>query len=172
MNMCAGMFDKYILNICKMSLHKRLRPYLKQSAYDGVCRHAPTRSSTSQTRSAQRQRSNGPSHRVPCWWRTPEQVQSVCLPCHVSQFTVHPLGGSVFSLYVQQLFLHLYKEVILFELGGGGGEGMWMCSIWFLVVSFRYALICQQCFSHNGMALKEEFEYLGKKRRAALYFRT
>ncbi|XP_070697475.1 endoplasmic reticulum junction formation protein lunapark-B isoform X2 [Pempheris klunzingeri] len=25
----------------------------------------------------------------------------------------------------------------------------------------RYALICQQCFSHNGMALKEEFEYLG-----------
>ncbi|XP_015214556.2 endoplasmic reticulum junction formation protein lunapark-A isoform X2 [Lepisosteus oculatus] len=23
----------------------------------------------------------------------------------------------------------------------------------------RYALICQQCFSHNGMALKEEFEY-------------
>lgn len=27
---------------------------------------------------------------------------------------------------------------------------------------FRYALICQQCFSHNGMALKEEFEYIGK----------
>uniref|UniRef100_A0A3B5AP32 Endoplasmic reticulum junction formation protein lunapark n=1 Tax=Stegastes partitus TaxID=144197 RepID=A0A3B5AP32_9TELE len=24
----------------------------------------------------------------------------------------------------------------------------------------RYALVCQQCFSHNGMALKEEFEYL------------
>ncbi|NXC69271.1 LNP protein, partial [Anhinga anhinga] len=24
----------------------------------------------------------------------------------------------------------------------------------------RYALICQQCFSHNGMALKEEFEYI------------
>ncbi|KAL7383512.1 hypothetical protein ABVT39_012137 [Epinephelus coioides] len=24
----------------------------------------------------------------------------------------------------------------------------------------RYALICQHCFSHNGMALKEEFEYL------------
>ncbi|XP_067368890.1 endoplasmic reticulum junction formation protein lunapark-B isoform X2 [Channa argus] len=24
----------------------------------------------------------------------------------------------------------------------------------------RYALICQQCFSHNGMALKEEYEYL------------
>ncbi|XP_077585532.1 endoplasmic reticulum junction formation protein lunapark-B isoform X2 [Stigmatopora nigra] len=24
----------------------------------------------------------------------------------------------------------------------------------------RYALICQQCFSHNGMALKEEFQYL------------
>lgn len=24
----------------------------------------------------------------------------------------------------------------------------------------RYALICKQCFSHNGMALKEEFEYL------------
>lgn len=26
----------------------------------------------------------------------------------------------------------------------------------------RYALICQQCLSHNGMALKEEFEYTGK----------
>ncbi|XP_048835887.1 endoplasmic reticulum junction formation protein lunapark-A [Brienomyrus brachyistius] len=24
----------------------------------------------------------------------------------------------------------------------------------------RYALICQQCFSHNGMALKEEYEYI------------
>ncbi|KAG1942388.1 endoplasmic reticulum junction formation protein lunapark-B isoform X3 [Pimephales promelas] len=24
----------------------------------------------------------------------------------------------------------------------------------------RYALICHQCFSHNGMALKEEFEYV------------
>lgn len=24
----------------------------------------------------------------------------------------------------------------------------------------RYALICKNCFSHNGMALKEEFEYL------------
>ena len=25
----------------------------------------------------------------------------------------------------------------------------------------RYALICSQCHSHNGMALKEEFEYIG-----------
>ena len=25
----------------------------------------------------------------------------------------------------------------------------------------RYALICHQCCSHNGMALKEEFEYTG-----------
>lgn len=30
------------------------------------------------------------------------------------------------------------------------------------LILFRYALICQQCFSHNGMALKEEFEYIGK----------
>lgn len=28
--------------------------------------------------------------------------------------------------------------------------------------SNRYALICKQCLSHNGMALKEEFEYVGK----------
>ncbi|XP_074112246.1 zinc-ribbon metal-binding protein lunapark isoform X2 [Cotesia typhae] len=27
--------------------------------------------------------------------------------------------------------------------------------------SNRYALICRQCDSHNGMALKEEFEYFG-----------
>uniref|UniRef100_A0A8C5FUN7 Endoplasmic reticulum junction formation protein lunapark n=1 Tax=Gadus morhua TaxID=8049 RepID=A0A8C5FUN7_GADMO len=27
----------------------------------------------------------------------------------------------------------------------------------------RYALICQQCFSHNGMALKEEFEYIDER---------
>lgn len=27
--------------------------------------------------------------------------------------------------------------------------------------SNRYALICQQCDSHNGMALKEEFEFFG-----------
>ena len=25
----------------------------------------------------------------------------------------------------------------------------------------RYALICKQCQSHNGMALREEFEYIG-----------
>ncbi|KAM7407426.1 hypothetical protein PAMA_003243 [Pampus argenteus] len=29
----------------------------------------------------------------------------------------------------------------------------------------RYALICQQCLSHNGMALREEFEYVGKTLR-------
>ncbi|XP_034537340.1 endoplasmic reticulum junction formation protein lunapark-B isoform X4 [Notolabrus celidotus] len=33
----------------------------------------------------------------------------------------------------------------------------------------RYALVCQQCFSHNGMALKEEFEYLAY-RCAYCYF--
>nr|CDS34635.1 protein lunapark [Hymenolepis microstoma] len=27
----------------------------------------------------------------------------------------------------------------------------------------RYALICQSCLGHNGMALAEEFEYLGKR---------
>jgi hypothetical protein len=27
----------------------------------------------------------------------------------------------------------------------------------------RYALICRQCQSHNGMALKEEFEYIGNR---------
>ena len=26
----------------------------------------------------------------------------------------------------------------------------------------RFALICKQCQSHNGMALKEEFEYIGE----------
>ena len=26
----------------------------------------------------------------------------------------------------------------------------------------RYALICNECKSHNGMALKEEFEYLSE----------
>lgn len=35
--------------------------------------------------------------------------------------------------------------------------------------SLRYALICQQCFSHNGMALKEEFEYLGENRNTPLH---
>jgi len=32
-----------------------------------------------------------------------------------------------------------------------------------LVCYFRYALVCKQCQSHNGMALKEEFEYTGKQ---------
>ena len=27
-------------------------------------------------------------------------------------------------------------------------------------VGNRYALICKECVSHNGMAMKEEFEYL------------
>ncbi|XP_078048079.1 zinc-ribbon metal-binding protein lunapark isoform X3 [Augochlora pura] len=29
--------------------------------------------------------------------------------------------------------------------------------------SNRYALVCRQCYSHNGMSLKEEFEYFGFK---------
>jgi hypothetical protein len=35
----------------------------------------------------------------------------------------------------------------------------------------RFALICRQCASHNGMALQEEFEYLGKcfKTRQVFY---
>ena len=31
--------------------------------------------------------------------------------------------------------------------------------------SNRFALICKQCQSHNGMALKEEFEYIGEHMR-------
>jgi hypothetical protein len=31
--------------------------------------------------------------------------------------------------------------------------------------SNRYALICRQCEFHNGMALKEEFEYFGKQEK-------
>ncbi|KAF7992455.1 hypothetical protein HCN44_001780 [Aphidius gifuensis] len=31
--------------------------------------------------------------------------------------------------------------------------------------SNRYALICQQCDSHNGMALKEEFEFFARKQK-------
>lgn len=40
--------------------------------------------------------------------------------------------------------------------------------LWYQVVKLlslflhRFALVCQQCLSHNGMALKEEFEYVGK----------
>ena len=34
----------------------------------------------------------------------------------------------------------------------------------------RYALICRQCQSHNGMALKEEFEYIGKTIQVSLLF--
>ena len=32
----------------------------------------------------------------------------------------------------------------------------------------RFALICKQCQSHNGMALKEEFEYIGETRDKVL----
>lgn len=28
--------------------------------------------------------------------------------------------------------------------------------------SYRYALICNKCHGHNGMALQEEFPFLGK----------
>ncbi len=33
----------------------------------------------------------------------------------------------------------------------------------------RYALICKQCQSHNGMALKEEFEYIGEFKYVQLF---
>lgn len=32
----------------------------------------------------------------------------------------------------------------------------------------RYALICRMCSSHNGMALKHEFEYLGTSAKRSL----
>jgi hypothetical protein len=35
--------------------------------------------------------------------------------------------------------------------------------------SNRYALICKKCESHNGMALKEEFEYCGMKLSIIVY---
>ena len=40
--------------------------------------------------------------------------------------------------------------------------------------SNRYALICKQCQSHNGMALREEFEYIGEyfKMAFAIYYFT
>ncbi|XP_024143075.1 endoplasmic reticulum junction formation protein lunapark-A isoform X2 [Oryzias melastigma] len=34
----------------------------------------------------------------------------------------------------------------------------------------RYALICQQCLSHNGMALKEEFEYIAFRCAYCFFF--
>ena len=37
-------------------------------------------------------------------------------------------------------------QVVDFLLGEGPGK--------------RYALICSACFSHNGMALQDEFEYI------------
>lgn len=33
----------------------------------------------------------------------------------------------------------------------------------------RFALICKQCQSHNGMALREEFEFIGKGKKLLLY---
>ena len=36
--------------------------------------------------------------------------------------------------------------------------------------SNRFALICRQCQSHNGMALREEFEYIGKLHSLVLLF--
>lgn len=89
--------------------------------------------------------------------------QNRCIHCHISWFTMYPLEGNVLSQYAQRFVPHLDGGFL------GGIENL-MCSI-VLVVSSRYALICQQCFSHNGMALKEEFEYLGRKRRlTVLYF--
>lgn len=44
-------------------------------------------------------------------------------------------------------FPGLYVQVIEYLVGDGPNN--------------RFALICSQCCSHNGMALKEEFEYTG-----------
>ena len=45
------------------------------------------------------------------------------------------------------IFPGLYVQVIEYLVGDGPNN--------------RFALICSQCCSHNGMALKEEFEYTG-----------
>ena len=38
------------------------------------------------------------------------------------------------------------------------------------LLGFRYALICKQCQSHNGMALREEFEYVAYRCAYCFYW--
>ena len=52
-------------------------------------------------------------------------------------------------------FPGLYVQVIEYLVGDGPNN--------------RFALICSQCCSHNGMALKEEFEYTGIKYRGIFW---
>lgn len=55
-----------------------------------------------------------------------------------------------------------YKLAVMAKVASPMGFVCICHSSVYFSICYRYALICQQCFSHNGMALKEEFEYIGK----------
>lgn len=92
---------------------------------DVVRRHAPTRSSTSQTHSAQRQRSYGPSHRVPGRWWTPEQVRSVCLFAltGLPVYCVSTRGRCSVTIGPTSVPAFVWRGRLI------GDEGIWLCSI-------------------------------------------
>ena len=70
--------------------------------------------------------------------------------------TVHAIFVSLFSsLHADSAASHFPLQLTDFLVGDGPGS--------------RYALICTQCYSHNGMALKDEFEYTGNVRRSFVW---
>ena len=49
---------------------------------------------------------------------------------------------------ISTLLFNLVLQFLDYVVGDGPGQ--------------RYALICSTCYGHNGMALKDEFEYISK----------
>ncbi|XP_060535141.1 endoplasmic reticulum junction formation protein lunapark isoform X1 [Cylas formicarius] len=71
---------------------------------------------------------------------TPNSERQLTLPSRLSAVTPHPLVRDIFSQYRSPL-----DKMVDYLLGNGPSN--------------KYALICQECSGHNGMAVKEEFEY-------------
>ena len=65
-----------------------------------------------------------------------------------------------------------YKLAVMAKVASPMGFVCICHSSVYFSICYRYALICQQCFSHNGMALKEEFEYIGKNYWAFIKYFT
>ena len=65
----------------------------------------------------------------------------ICFSYHTYQSE-----DNIISAYLYLFSIFFYFLISLFQVGDGPHN--------------RYALICKQCQSHNGMALREEFEFI------------
>ncbi|XP_059142166.1 endoplasmic reticulum junction formation protein lunapark-B-like [Physella acuta] len=149
-------FDPSRLRQLEGNAEANARP---QTPTAGTVIHQRVASTTHQARGVPSMRQQMPSPRMVATQATPLNMQNQSAPGMRPRMSMStprapmPMGGG----YIAPPGPPMPRTVLPRERGtmdrlmdylvGDGPEN-------------RYALVCHQCYSHNGMALKEEFEYL------------